>query len=153
MKFPDIDRYISQFEELAHHANYTQGNNETIQFFIRGLSRPILEDIMKAPFPHTYQEYKERAVDSTKSRQIIKASTGGQVGPPQRTNPFNNFCFQQNIDPRQSFFLQNQQNNGQWRNAQPPWSPYNLSNATTTWNNQQVPIDLSRTRTPNNYRG
>jgi len=77
MKFPDIDGYISQFEKLARQANYTQGNNETIQFFIRGLSRPILEDVMKAPFPHTYQEYKERAADSTKSRQIIEALTGG----------------------------------------------------------------------------
>jgi len=153
MKFPDIDRYISQFEELACQANYAQGNNETIEFFIRGLSRPILEDIMKAPFPHTYQEYKERAIDSTKSRQIIEALTGGWTGPPQRTNPFNNFHFQQNMGLRRSFFSQNQQNNEQWRNAQPPWSPFNLSNVPATWNNQLVPMDLSRTRTPNNYRG
>jgi len=107
MKFPDIDGYISQFEELARQANYTQGNNETIQFFIRGLSRPILKDVMKVPFPHTYQEYKERAVDSTKSRQIIEALTGGWTGPPQRTNPFNNFRFQQNTNLRQNFFAQN----------------------------------------------
>ena len=76
-RFPDVDRYISQFEELACQANYTQENNKTIQFFIRGLSRSILEDVIKAPFLHTYQKYKERAVDSTKSRQIIEALTGG----------------------------------------------------------------------------
>jgi len=153
MKFPDIDGYISQFEELARQANYTQGNNKTIQFFIKGLSRPILEDVMKAPFPHTYQEYKERAVNSTKSRQIIEALTGERTGPPQRTNPFNNFRFQQNTNPRQSFFPQNQQSNGQWRNTQPPRSLFNSSNAPASWNNQQVLMDLSRTRTPNNYRG
>jgi len=118
IKFPDINGYISQFEELARQANYTQGNNETIQFFIRGLSRPILEDVMKAPFPHTYQKYKERAIDSTKSRQIIEALTGGWTEPPQRTNPFNNFHFQQHTNLQQSFF-QNQQNNEQWRNTQP----------------------------------
>jgi len=107
MRFPDIDGYISQFEELACQANYTQGNNKTKQFFIRGLSRLILKDVMKVPFPHIYQEYKERAVDSTKSRQIIEALTGGQMGPPQRTNLFNNFRLQQNTGPQQGFFAQN----------------------------------------------
>jgi len=52
--------YISQFEELACQANYTQGNNETIQFFIRGLSRPILEDIMKVSNESPEQNGMER---------------------------------------------------------------------------------------------
>jgi hypothetical protein len=34
MKWPEIDAYILQFEQLAREANYTIGNSETKQFFI-----------------------------------------------------------------------------------------------------------------------
>jgi len=38
MRFPEIDKYISQFEELARQAGYTQGNPETTQLFLKGLT-------------------------------------------------------------------------------------------------------------------
>jgi hypothetical protein len=37
MKWPKIDQYISQFEQLAREPGYTIGNLETKQFFIQGL--------------------------------------------------------------------------------------------------------------------
>jgi hypothetical protein len=37
MKWPEIDAYISQFEQLAREAGYMIGNAETKQFFIQGL--------------------------------------------------------------------------------------------------------------------
>ena len=37
--FPDIDGYISQFEDLARQAGYTKGNPETTQLFLSGLDR------------------------------------------------------------------------------------------------------------------
>ena len=37
MKWPDVDAYISSFEELLHLADYTMGNNESTNLFLRGL--------------------------------------------------------------------------------------------------------------------
>ena len=36
-KFPEIDQYISDFEDLARKAGYTVGNDEMVSFFLRGL--------------------------------------------------------------------------------------------------------------------
>ena len=35
MQFPFIDKYITSFEKYAHKAGYTQGNNKTIQLFLK----------------------------------------------------------------------------------------------------------------------
>ena len=61
MRFPEIDEYISQFEEMARQAGYTQGSPETTQLFLKGLTKSVLEDVLKPPFPHCYQAIKERA--------------------------------------------------------------------------------------------
>ena len=45
MKFPEIDQYIAQFEELARQAGYVQGNPETTHFFIKGLAPSIVADV------------------------------------------------------------------------------------------------------------
>ena len=36
-KFPEIDQYIANFEDLARKAGYTVGNDETVSLFLRGL--------------------------------------------------------------------------------------------------------------------
>jgi len=59
MRFPDIDQYISKFEDLAHLASYTVGNEETINFFLKGLSQSVLEDMLKPPFAMTYNDLKD----------------------------------------------------------------------------------------------
>ena len=71
MRFPEIDEYISQFEEMARQAGYTQGSPETTQLFLKGLTKSILEDILKHPFLHGYQAIKEQVIESTKSKQLI----------------------------------------------------------------------------------
>ena len=38
MQFPKINKYITTFQEYTRKAGYTQGNNETIQLFLKGLS-------------------------------------------------------------------------------------------------------------------
>ena len=59
MWFPEINKYISQFEEMARQAGYTQGSPEMTQLFLKGLTKSVLEDILKPPFPHGYQGIKE----------------------------------------------------------------------------------------------
>ena len=35
-KFPDINQYITDFEDLANLSGYTVGNDETINLFLKG---------------------------------------------------------------------------------------------------------------------
>ena len=76
MMFPDIDGYISQFEELARQAGYTKGNPETTQLFLSGLDRSTLEGVLKPPFAHGYQAIKECAIESTRSTQLVHSIIG-----------------------------------------------------------------------------
>jgi Retrotransposon gag protein len=66
MCFPDVDQYISDFKDLVRQAGYTIGNEETIGFFLNGLTPSILDEVIRAPFPTTYNQYKTKAVEITK---------------------------------------------------------------------------------------
>jgi hypothetical protein len=72
MCFPNIDQYISDFEELVRQAGYTIGNEETISFFLNGLTPSILDEVIRAPFPNTYTEHKAKAIEIMKGRQMIE---------------------------------------------------------------------------------
>jgi Retrotransposon gag protein len=72
MHFPDVDQYISDFEDLVEQARYTISNEETIRFFLNGLTPSVLEEVIRSPFPMTYNEHKEKAVNITKGKQMIK---------------------------------------------------------------------------------
>jgi hypothetical protein len=76
MCFPEVDRYISKFEDLASLAGYTVGNKETINFFLRGLPDDIMTDVLKPPIINTYLALKERAIAVTKSKQLISTIKG-----------------------------------------------------------------------------
>jgi retrotransposon gag protein len=58
LKFSLVNEYISKFEELAHQVNYMARNPKTQQMFLKGLPRNILEDVIKAGAPPTYQDLK-----------------------------------------------------------------------------------------------
>jgi hypothetical protein len=73
MRFPEIDQYIADFEELVRRASYTIGSEETISFFLNGLTPSVLDTIIAPPFPENYNEYKAKAVQHTKARQMVEA--------------------------------------------------------------------------------
>ena len=141
MRFPEIDQYISKFEDLASLAGYTVGNEETINFFLRGLPEDVMTDVLKPPIANTYNDLKERAIVVTKSKQLISAIKGRH-----------NNAFQNTFRPRQPyrpFFQRNNNYQGQrpMQNFQ-----YNLSNAPISMRNQPVPMDTSaRTHAPVNH--
>jgi hypothetical protein len=62
MKALEIDEYISKFEELCNIAGYTMGNTEVTYLFLRGLLKPILEDIVKGPQVGSYEDLKDCAI-------------------------------------------------------------------------------------------
>ena len=68
-KFPDIDQYIADFEDLANLSGYTVGNDETINLFLKGFegARDLLHGILAPPLLTMYYELKNRAINVTKS--------------------------------------------------------------------------------------
>src|SRR5580693_6867608 len=146
MHFPEIDQYIADFKELVRHAGYTIRSEETISFFLNGLTPSILDAIIAPPFLENYNQYKAKAVQHTKARQMVEAIRARQGIPNNRPqNTFN--------QPRNNFQPRNwnQQFNQQNPQQPPRQQAYNSTNAPRpSYNNVQVPMDLSRTRAPNN---
>ena len=86
MKFPEVDEYIATFEDTSHDAGYTMTNPENMQFFLKGLSRGVLANVLHAPIPQTYQEMKVKAIECTNTQQmmsnIMSSLTGGKPFRP-----------------------------------------------------------------------
>src|SRR5713101_187962 len=103
-KFPDIDQYIADFEDLANLSGYTVGNDETINLFLKGFENTcdLLYGILAPPLLTTYYELKNRAINVTKSRQLINVIQRNAPGgfnnfPPRPPRPF----FQRQNQPLQ----------------------------------------------------
>src|SRR5713226_8211940 len=159
MKWPDINAYISSFEELLCLAEYTAGNNESANLFLRRLPRSIATKVMKAPLPTGYEEMKQKAIDATRSSQIIQSMFSNQ-GNSRGSNTGNWRAAQQGKQPPQQFFQRPQQNMRGWtppdtstnRNSIRNWTPpINSSTAPPAFNNRPVPMDLSHSRAPNQW--
>ena len=71
MKAPDINEYISKFEELYNKAGYTMGNMEVTYVFLKGLLKPILEDVVKGPQVGSYEDLKDHAIQVTRSQELL----------------------------------------------------------------------------------
>ena len=152
MNWPHIDQYIADFEQLVDDGEYDKNHAECIQQFLTGLSRSVLDSVLKATHSvanPTYQQYRDMAVNITKSEQIFKALTGGG-------QTANHFFQNRQFDnrPRQSYqnFQQYPPRNN-WNTPRNQGRPqYNSSNAPRNMNNSTVPMDLNRSRT-NRYQG
>jgi len=57
-RFPLIDKYVAEFEDLATLARYTVGSAETINLFLKGLtSAPdVFDKVMDYPAPNSYHK-------------------------------------------------------------------------------------------------
>jgi len=144
MQFPDIDQYITKFEDLACLASYTVGNEETINFFLKGLSESVLEDVLKPLFATIYNNLKDRAIQMMKVKQLIEGICVRCNYPFTQTFQ-NTFGTQQQ---RPHFF--NCGNQYQQRSAAPALQ-FNSSNAPRSMNNQPVPMDVSCTCFPHRH--
>jgi hypothetical protein len=165
MKAPEIDEYISKFEELCSKAGYTMGNTEVTYLFLKGPRKSILEDIIKGPQVGSYEDLKDRTIQVTRSQELlhnILKQQGGQTGQatwlqfiPQL---FNNGGFRGTPHPDYSGYRGNnytpnyQRNNGN-PNANKPFNQggnpqYNSSNTPRSWNNRLVAMDIGRAHYP-----
>jgi len=176
MKVPYIDEYISKFEDLCRKSNYMTGNSEVTYMFLKGLPKSLLEDVLKAPQAVDYPALKERAIQATRTQQLLQNilrqrpqanQTGQSYRPPfiprsgfrggafgnfQRNNNFQRGGFQTNYRP----LAYNANNNrpAQFGQGQPNNPPsYNSTNALRSMNNVPVPMDLDRARFNRNRGG
>jgi len=173
MKFPEIDDYISRFEELCRNAGYTQGNNEVFHLFVKGLPTDVMEAVFVSPIPMDYQGLKDKAIEVTRSRMLVKGilETRGQSNTGGFNRGGSNFqrpVYQPNRPfqgRRPGFFNNNQGGQGNLFNQQhgPGFRPqgggqgrpqFNPTNAPRWMANQPVPMDLDRAHTSNrNWHG
>jgi hypothetical protein len=143
MRFPDIDTYITKFEELARCAGYTVGNTETMHMFIKGLMLSVMEEVLKPPLVQGYHAVKQKAIKCTRSKVLLE-NILQMHRPGGRGTPGNAFWgFQQGGPPRQPFYSRQ----GGQGLLGPPLR-YTSSNALQWMNNMPVPMDVGRNQAP-----
>jgi hypothetical protein len=59
MKWPDINQYIQDFERVAQKAEYPLTAPTTIRYFMKGLTKSIVNNIVKSPKVNTHTEIKQ----------------------------------------------------------------------------------------------
>jgi hypothetical protein len=129
-KYPDIDEYIANFEDLIVHAGYNLASKETINLFLKGFSknRSLLDKVFTPPVPTAYGAMKRRLIAIVKSMQLVNSIA-------------------QNAPDFQHFGNNNTQQCFQPRNPQPTrgFAPRQVtsSNALPWINNMAVPMDTS----------
>ena len=59
-KYPDIDEYIANFENLIVHMGYNLASKEAINLFLKGFSksRNLLDKVFTPPVPTAYRAMK-----------------------------------------------------------------------------------------------
>jgi hypothetical protein len=131
MKWPLINQYILDFEELARKAGYNQVNDEMVQMFLKGLLVSVLKEVLRAPFVWGYNDLKQHALESVKSQQAIQNLLGGRATLPMSFAPLARWP--------QPMHSQNQ-----------PFPRYNSTTVPPAFNNRPVPMDIDHARTWNN---
>jgi hypothetical protein len=74
-KYPDIDGYIAEFEDLIAQANYNLASQEAINLFLKGFSknRNLLDKVFTPPVPVTYDAMKRQLIAIVKSMQLVNS--------------------------------------------------------------------------------
>ena len=146
MMWPEIDEYISKFKSIAHKAGYNPADHNTMQQFLQGLPQSVSQKVLEDTTVETYKQMKKKAISITAYQCIINAlykQPQGSIQGPSFRNAWQtrgqHFQNNQNPQPQRQGFGQ---------------TPFNLTTAPKSWNNQPVPMDLNRMRAPRgNWRG
>ena len=146
----NYDKYVSKFEALADKANYTRGSAEMYNMFLEGLPMGILYDILKPPTPLTYNALKDKVralaqgkaiIDGLLQQRNVRTQGGGTAYQHINNNGQRHPQIQNNWRGAPG----GQRGGGQLQ--------YNSTNAPASMNNTPVPMDLSRSCAPSNWRG
>jgi len=120
-RYPDIDGYIAEFEDLIVQAGYNLAFQETINLFLKGFNknRNLLDKVFTPLVPVAYEAMKRRLVVIVKLMQLVNSIA--QDAPDFRSfcsnpmqMPHGNQQPQRNFTPRQVM----SSNAPQWMNNQ-----------------------------------
>jgi hypothetical protein len=132
MKWPLIDKYMLDFEKLARMAGYNHTNPKMMHYFMGGLPKSILTEVLHPPVPITYHKMKAKAVEAVQSRVLINTMTKGKT---IATQPVTNWFQPKNQQPQQNRPFNNQPR-------------FNSTTAPPSYNNRPVPMDVGRGQAP-----
>jgi hypothetical protein len=131
MKGSAVDQYISDFIRLAEDAGYDLDAPGTWRFFIKGLPKFVGVEVIKAA-PQNWADLRLATVNATNAWQRINLTFGPWIQNASNSNQ------------------RKGSNNANWRqntqSTQGQRPPYNSSNAPRSYNNTNVPMDLSTGR-------
>ena len=84
-RYPDIDRYIAEFEDLTVQVGYNIASQETINLFLKGFNknRSLLDKVFTPPVSVSYEAMKRRLIAIVKSMQLVNSIA--QDAPDFRT--------------------------------------------------------------------
>ncbi len=80
MKGEDINNYIAEFEELVRMAGYRFDIPQTIETFTEGLPTGLYQKVLKFNRPHTYEQWKQVAIDQQQTYIHMKARLQAHQG-------------------------------------------------------------------------
>jgi len=73
MKGEDIDSYIAEFKEVVQMAEYRFDIPQTIETFTEGLPMGLYQKILELDQPHSYEQWKQVAIDHQQMYMHMKA--------------------------------------------------------------------------------
>jgi hypothetical protein len=126
MKGAAVDQYISDFTRLAEDMDYDLDAPGTWRFFVKGLPKFVGIEVIKAS-PANWAALRQATIDATNAWNRINLTFGPWVSS--------------NSNQRKGSNQQNWRQNTQSTQGQCP--QYNSSNAPKSYNNTNVPMDLS----------
>jgi hypothetical protein len=74
-KYPDIDEYIANFEDLIVHVGYNLASKEAINLFLKGFSknRNLLDKVFTSPVLTAYGTMKRHLIPIVKLIQLVNS--------------------------------------------------------------------------------
>ncbi len=133
-RYPDIDGYIAEFEDLTVQAGYNIASQETINLFLKGFNknRSLLDKVFTLPVPVSYEAMKGRLIAIVKSMQLVNSIA--QDAPDFRTFRTNPTQMPRGNQPNRGFAPRQvtSSNAPQWMNNTPvPMDTSNRARAST----------------------
>jgi hypothetical protein len=95
-KYPDIDKYVANFEDLIVHVGYNLASKEAINLFLKGFSknRNLLDKVFTPPVPTAYGAIKRRLIAIAKSMQLVNSIAQNAPNFHHFSNNNTQPCFQ-----------------------------------------------------------
>ncbi len=87
MKGEDIDSYIAKFEETVRMAKYRFNVPQTIETFTEGLPTGLYQKVLEYNGPHSYEKWKQAAIDQQQVYMHMKARLQAHRGGSTPAKP------------------------------------------------------------------